>query len=344
MNCANHPALPVSAYCQSCGKPLCAQCVRSVDGVVYCEPCLAARLRSGVGGGGFAGTASSADPAAQPGAQSAGWAASSAYAAPGARPLRQASPVLAAFLGFIPGVGAMYNGQFVKAFAHVLIFVVLVGVSEHFDAAGMLVAAWVFYQVFDAIQTAIARNEGRPLPDPFGLNDLGQRLGVPAPIYTAPPGTPPVASPPTARAGQFGEREGWAASSGVPAAGPASAPDPAAMPPSGANWQEWAERAATAKALHDAGVPASGAGYPSAATSAGTPPGPPIAYAGRPEPIGAIVLIGVGILFLLSTLGVFRFHWIGRGWPVLIIALGAWLLFRRLRTTPSSSASTGGGL
>ena len=44
MNCANHPDVAVAAYCQSCGKPMCAQCMRSVGGVVYCEPCLAARV------------------------------------------------------------------------------------------------------------------------------------------------------------------------------------------------------------------------------------------------------------------------------------------------------------
>ena len=117
------------------------------------------------------------------------------------------------------------------------------------------------------------------------------------------------------------------------------------MPPAGANWQEWAERAATAKAQHDTGPPDPGAGYaPPPSSPVGAVPGLPVGYAGRPEPVGAIVLIGVGILFLLSTLGVFRFHWIEHGWPVLIIALGAWLLFRRLRTAPGRSTSVGGGL
>ena len=51
---------------------------------------------------------------------------------PGAVPLPPMSipgapnPVMAGILGFIPGVGAMYNGQFVKAFAHVVIFVMLI--------------------------------------------------------------------------------------------------------------------------------------------------------------------------------------------------------------------------
>ena len=36
------------------------------------------------------------------------------------------NPAAAAVLGLIPGVGAMYNGQFIKGFIHVVIFAVLV--------------------------------------------------------------------------------------------------------------------------------------------------------------------------------------------------------------------------
>ena len=44
MNCANHPDIEKVAFCRTCGKPLCANCTRSVNGVIYCESCLAARL------------------------------------------------------------------------------------------------------------------------------------------------------------------------------------------------------------------------------------------------------------------------------------------------------------
>ena len=44
MNCANHPDVQSVAFCRTCGKPLCANCTRSVHGVIYCESCLAARL------------------------------------------------------------------------------------------------------------------------------------------------------------------------------------------------------------------------------------------------------------------------------------------------------------
>jgi protein-S-isoprenylcysteine O-methyltransferase Ste14 len=52
------------------------------------------------------------------------------------------------------------------------------------------------------------------------------------------------------------------------------------------------------------------------------------------HPLGAIVLIGIGLVLLLHTLGVFEDEWISRGWPVLIIGVGAWLLYRRTRDLP----------
>jgi hypothetical protein len=54
MNCVNHPEAAVTAFCQNCGKGLCAQCSREVQGNVFCEPCLAARV-TGVPGPGAPG-------------------------------------------------------------------------------------------------------------------------------------------------------------------------------------------------------------------------------------------------------------------------------------------------
>lgn len=47
-----------------------------------------------------------------------------------------------------------------------------------------------------------------------------------------------------------------------------------------------------------------------------------------------MILIGLGLLFLLNTLDIFHFDWIGRLWPLLIIALGAALFIRRTREIP----------
>lgn len=279
MNCANHPEVPVAAYCQNCGKPLCEQCVRSISGVIYCENCLAARL--GIGGASAAAYNFS-------GTTSGGVNYNISGVAPPDADLP--NPGLAALLGFIPGVGAMYNGQFIKALIHVLVFVVLIGITTEHGLFGIFIAAWVFYQVFDAHQTAKARREGMPLPDPFGLNELGQRIGVPNRTYTVPPQGPYQAPP-------------------VPPPPPYTAADPYATPP----------------------VPPM------------PPPMPPDIPGRRPEPVGAIVLIVVGMLFLFSTLGFLRFDWISHGWPILVIAVGVWLLVRRTRETPPPPAPPAGG-
>jgi TM2 domain-containing membrane protein YozV len=312
MNCVNHPDTPVAAYCQNCGKPMCSACMRTVGDVVFCEQCLAARI----GGAGNA---------------PAGYPAGVIPPPPGA------NPALATLLGFIPGVGAMYNGQYVKAIVHVLVFVVLVAISGSHGIFGIFVAAWVLYQVFDANQTAKARREGLPLPDPFGLNELSFRMGMsqapsstgyhasarPAGWQTPVPGSVPgpvpgttagpvaagfVSGTPEAQAGAYTPVSG--AQYGQSYAGPYTQP----YPPPGTSWSA-------------------------------TPPIPPIPpvptvppeaelEAARREPIGAIVLIGLGMLFLFNTLGIFSFDWIDHGWPLLIIGIGIWLLIRRMRQIP----------
>lgn len=53
-------------------------------------------------------------------------------------------------------------------------------------------------------------------------------------------------------------------------------------------------------------------------------------------PIGAIILIALGVLLLLDNLGVLSFHWMGEFWPIILIALGVWLAARRLGTQRGS--------
>jgi hypothetical protein len=293
MNCVNHPDVAAAAYCQNCGKPLCTGCMRSVGGVIYCEPCLAARLSSPSQGG-------------------------SPYPDATLTALH-AHPVLAGLLGFIPGVGAMYNGQYIKALAHVLIFAVFVSLSDKSFVFALLLAAWIFYQVFDAAQTAKARRDGLPLPNPFGLNDLGTKLGM-APT---PGGAPYVAgfSP-----------------------GPAVPPDPATgqYPPSGPSQGFVQPPPYTASYGMPPPPPSPGAPMGSTGTSSGpgayNPPGYGVPGSLEPadhkHPVGAVVLIVIGLVLLLQTLGVFEAEWISRAWPLAIIGVGAWLLYRRTRDTP----------
>jgi hypothetical protein len=290
MNCINHPDVAAAAYCQNCGKPLCTGCMRSVGGVIYCEPCLAARLSSPPQGGG-------------------------AYPDANLTALH-AHPVLAGLLGFIPGVGAMYNGQYVKALAHVLIFAVFVSLSDKSFVFALLLAAWVFYQVFDAAQTAKARRDGLPLPNPFGLNDLGSRLGM-APTPGAAPyvaGFSPGAAP------------GGSTATSDPGTGsyPPSNPGPGFVPPPPPYTSSYGVPPPPPPP-----APGSGA-YSSGIYGA---PGP-VESAEHKHPVGAVVLIIIGLVLLLQTLGVFEGEWISRAWPVAIIGVGAWLLYRRTRDTP----------
>ena len=67
--------------------------------------------------------------------------------------------------------------------------------------------------------------------------------------------------------------------------------------------------------------------------AASIPPPPPPPYWRRKEPIGAIVLIGLGLLFLIGQLDdiggrIFEFSW-----PLLLIGLGVWLVVRRMGET-----------
>jgi hypothetical protein len=217
MNCANHTNVSAVAYCRTCGKPLCATCTRDVKGVIYCENCLAARLEG-----------------VQPPAPAAGGpAAPFVPAAPVYTPAPQGgpNPALAGILaGFFPfGVGAVYDGQYAKGLAHLVIFVLLIMGMNHGDGlatfCGLAFAFFYVYQIIDAVRSARALQMGQPAPDPFGL---GQAFGA-------------------------------------------------------------GEKLDVSKV-----------------------------------PTGAVVLIGIGILFLLQTMGLFNLDF-DRIWPIFLILLGGWL-------------------
>ena len=227
MNCTLHPDVAATSYCRTCGKALCEKCSHSVRGVVYCEDCIANRLQ---------GTLPLA-PTIIPGAPATPVAPVVVSGGP--------SPGLAGVLaGFFPfGVGAVYNGQYAKGLAHLLIFVVLViGASQSGDVSGaffgLAIAFFYIYQIVDAVRSAHAIRLGQPAPDPFGLGKAfttGERVDI------------------------------------------------------------------------------------------------------RRVPVGAIVLIGLGILFLLNTMGLFHAYWIHRLWPLILIVIGVWLFVRRCSPPGSTS-------
>ena len=241
MNCAVHTNTPAVAYCRTCGKALCEDCKRDVMGAIYCEPCIAARLQGSAGQMG----ASVVPPPP-------------VMRVPGAP-----NPVLAGLFGLLPGVGAMYNGQFTKALAHVVIFVLLImGAAEVHWSFGLMIGFFVFYMAFEAYKTAEAKRLGLPAPDPFGLDKM---LGV--------------------------------QDTHVHIANPATQPTTAAYPPV---------------------TP----GYSPVQSVQIEPPPPPRDH----TPIGAIVLIVLGVLFLLKNLEIMRLRYLV---PLLLIGIGFWLAYKR---------------
>jgi TM2 domain-containing membrane protein YozV len=293
MDCVNHTGVSATAYCQSCGKALCASCVRNAaGGQILCEPC---------------------------------WTSWHSFQQPFvAPPVGSPSPALAAVLGLIPGVGAMYNGQFIKGLIHVVIFAVLVSAAHISDIFGLLIAGWVFYQVFEAYHTAKARREGRPLPDPLGLNEAGAWLGVGRGVY------PGQSYPP---AGSVDPNQ------------PAQAPPPYTQPGT-ADYQApyQGQYQASYQAPYQTPYqgytpPASGFVNPDVPPIPPVPPVPPVPPTGwrRREPIGAIVLIGLGVLFLLGQLDIFSGRLIHFTWPLLLIGLGVWLIVRRIEDSKGVS-------
>jgi Domain of unknown function (DUF5668)/B-box zinc finger len=160
MNCENHPDVVATAYCRTCGKPVCAECRRDAFGTVFCaehvpEP----------------------EPAAgPPPPAAAGPVFQSSGRGPYAYP--EISPGLAFFLGWIPGVGAIYNGQYAKGLVHAVIWGILVTITNSNAAHGMepifgiLICAWMFYMAFEAYHTAMKRRAGEPVDEYSSIIEL----------------------------------------------------------------------------------------------------------------------------------------------------------------------------
>ena len=134
-------------FCRNCGKPLTAETMREVRGTLYCEPCLAQMVGQ------------PAQPQAVAGA---------------------GSPVLAALMGFVPGLGAVYNSEYAKALIHFLIFVGLVTTASHNGPqplTGLMIAGLFVYMPIEAYLTAKAKMYGQKPPAPLGNFETKLPLG-----------------------------------------------------------------------------------------------------------------------------------------------------------------------
>jgi B-box zinc finger len=158
MNCAVHPEAEATGYCRNCGRALCAQCMRNVHGMLYCEDCLARTVT-------------------QPPPAVAG----------------TGSKVIATLLGFIPGLGAVYNGEYTKAIVHVAVFAGLATMVSTFHSDpyqiffGLAFASFYLYMPIDAYRVAKARRLAA-YPVPVGA----PAQGAPAVAGPIAPQAPPA--------------------------------------------------------------------------------------------------------------------------------------------------------
>ena len=195
---------PITAYCRVCGKPLTEDEARPAQGTIFCAEHVPAT-----------GQATTARPTGAPPIHASG------------------SPGLAFLLGLIPGVGAIYNGQYAKGIVHVLILGLLISIESSGSAGGMealvgmMIGVFYFYMAFEAYHTARKRLAGEPVDEFSSLIQLRPEAGK--------------------------------------------------------------------------------------------------------LPMVPVLLIGLGVLFLLNNLNLLRLEQVLRYWPAALIALGAWMLYERMR-------------
>jgi hypothetical protein len=159
MNCINHPEVAAKLACSKCLRPFCSQCLVRVGDEEICLDCFAQKpTQSALPG------ASNASPTSS--TQSAPLSSSQPTVPPVSNASSTAtigSPGIAFGLGFIPGVGAIYNGEYLKAFVHVLIFGFLISISNSRNIGsfeplfGLMTTAFYFYMPIEAYHTAKRR-------------------------------------------------------------------------------------------------------------------------------------------------------------------------------------------
>ena len=155
------PPLPtegaIAGYCRACGRALDQASIRHAFGTIYCAEHVPLDTPE-------ATSEAAREAAASPYASRYPYTSSSP---PATNP--DVSPPLAFILGFIPGVGAIYNGQYVKGLVHVVIIGLVIAIlnsdipGNMMPLLGLLLAAFWFYMPFEAYHTAKARRLGQPV-------------------------------------------------------------------------------------------------------------------------------------------------------------------------------------
>jgi len=123
MKCSYHPTAESQQFCSTCNKPLCGECSHQIKGKVYCQDCLV---------------------------RGAEWAAA-------VKDLRVPvdSPKRAALCALIPGMGAVYNNEYLKAITYFAVFAALVMMGDRIDGVfGFGAFAFLVFTMFDSYRTA----------------------------------------------------------------------------------------------------------------------------------------------------------------------------------------------
>ena len=186
MNCATHEETPAAGFCRHCGRAVCEACRKDRLGVPHCPACDEKLETLEQPAADFTSdTARKKPPASRAAASDEGtWRRAENF---GRRDYQEENPlpVLAFILGFIPGVGAVYNGQYAKGVVHALLWGGLLGAaitSGQADQPGgvavfvVLLALTSLYMPIEAVQTARALRRGEELDDMSGL------LGTSSPV------------------------------------------------------------------------------------------------------------------------------------------------------------------
>ncbi|MEO8100193.1 MAG: DUF5668 domain-containing protein [Acidobacteriota bacterium] len=158
--------IKIVGYCRTCGTGLDEANIRTAGGTIYCAEHIPAE------------TPASPKPGPIPDPAYAG----SPYAASPPSPYGEGSPGVAFVLGVIPGVGAIYNGQYAKGIVHVIILAMLIMAADNGGAGplfGLLIPGFWFYMAFEAYHTARRRRQGLPLDE---FSSLGIGMGTRFPM------------------------------------------------------------------------------------------------------------------------------------------------------------------
>jgi hypothetical protein len=130
MKCSYHPAVDSQEFCTACNRPLCAECAHRIKSKCYCQECLV---------------------------RGAEWAAA-------VKDLHIAadSPKRAAFFALIPGMGAVYNSEYLKAITFFAVFAALSIMGDRIHGIfGFGAFVFLIFSMFDAYRTAEARARAR---------------------------------------------------------------------------------------------------------------------------------------------------------------------------------------